>query len=62
MSALHVKSVEQWTVPADRSKYRSISHEIILIAGDQIEEAGRDLDTPERRREMGEVLTRRAIN
>ena len=57
-----MKSVEQWTVPADRSKYRSISHEIILIAGDQIEEAGRDLDTPERRREMGEVLTRRAIN
>lgn len=57
-----MKSVEQRTVPADRSKYRAISHEIILIAGDQIEEAGGDLDTPEGRREMGEVLTGRAIN
>jgi len=33
-----------------------ISHEIILIAGDEIEEAGRDLDTAEGRREVGEVL------
>ena len=53
---LHVESVKQRTDPADGGKYGPIAHEIVLIAGDQVEQAGADLNTAEGWRQVCEVL------
>ena len=56
-----MESIQERTGPADGCKYGSVAHQIILIAGDQVEEAGRDLQTTEGGREVGEVLTDRFV-
>ena len=56
-----MNSIQERTGAADGCKYGPVTHEIILIAGDQVEEAGRDLQTPERGREVGEVFTDRFV-
>ena len=47
LTNLHVQSIQERTGSSDGCKYGPVTHQIILVAGDQVEEAGRDLETAE---------------